>query len=103
VRKVAIAMVALMATSSAFARKTSHHHFKRAAIDHQWATKPNPGGVERHPADVALDRKIGSICCGCYATAARCVPTSGFIRTMSGEAAHAAFNSLVNLQMRVPR
>jgi hypothetical protein len=40
-------MVALMATSSAFARKTSHHHFKRAAIDHQSATKPNPGGVER--------------------------------------------------------
>jgi hypothetical protein len=57
VRKVVIAMVAPMATSSAFARKTSHHHFKRAAIDHQSAAKPNPGGVERHPDDVALDSK----------------------------------------------
>jgi hypothetical protein len=62
---VMVMVMVLMATSSAFARKTSHHHFKRAAIDHQWATKPNPGGVERHPDDVALDRKIGSICRGC--------------------------------------
>jgi hypothetical protein len=62
---VTIMIMVLMATSSAFARKTSHHHFKRAAIDHQSATKPNPGGVERHPDD-ALDRKIGSsICRGC--------------------------------------
>jgi hypothetical protein len=29
--------------------------------------------------------------------------TSGSIRTMSGEAAHAGFNYLVNLQMRVHR
>jgi hypothetical protein len=40
---VAVMIMVLMATSSAFARKTSHHHFKRAAIDHQSATKPNLG------------------------------------------------------------
>jgi len=62
---VAIMIMMLMATSSAFARKTSHHNFKRAAIDRQPATKPNSGGVERYPDDVALDRKIGSICRGC--------------------------------------
>jgi hypothetical protein len=62
---IAIMTVALMANSSAFARKASHHHSKRAAPNHQSATKPNPGGVERHPDDVALDRKIGSICRGC--------------------------------------
>jgi hypothetical protein len=62
---VAIMIMVLMATSSAFARKTSHINFKRAAIYRQSATKPNPGGVERHPDDVALDRKIGSICRGC--------------------------------------
>jgi hypothetical protein len=28
------------------------HHSKRAAPKHQSATKPNPGGVERHPDDV---------------------------------------------------
>src|SRR5260221_5819355 len=33
---------------------------------HQSATKANDrGGIERHPDDVALDRKIGSICRGC--------------------------------------
>jgi hypothetical protein len=54
---IAITIVALMATSSAFARK----HSKRTAP----TTKANHGGVERHLYDVALDRKIGSICRGC--------------------------------------
>src|SRR5882762_8778667 len=46
-------------------------HFARtgspssSAAKHQSATKLDPGGVERHPDDVALDRKIGSICRGC--------------------------------------
>ena len=62
---IAIMMVALLASSSAFARKASHHHSKRTAPNHQSAGKPNPGGVERDPADVELDRKIGSICRGC--------------------------------------
>jgi hypothetical protein len=48
-------MVLLMASSSAFARKASHHHLKRSA-KHQLATKPDPGGAQRHPDDVALDR-----------------------------------------------
>jgi hypothetical protein len=62
-----IVLVALMAASSASARKTSHHHSKHTvASKHQSAPKTNDrGGVERQPDDVALDRKIGSICRGC--------------------------------------
>jgi hypothetical protein len=62
---VAIMIMVLMATSSAFARKASHHHSKRTAPNHQSATKTDPSGVARDPNDVALDRKIGSICRGC--------------------------------------
>jgi hypothetical protein len=54
-----------MASSAAFARKASHHHSKRAAAKHQLTTKTDPGGIARHPDDVAVDRKIGSICRGC--------------------------------------
>jgi hypothetical protein len=61
----AILIVVLIATSSAFARKASQHHSKRAAPNHQSTNKADPGGVARDPADVALDRKIGSICRGC--------------------------------------
>jgi hypothetical protein len=64
-RLIAIMTVVLMATSPAFARKASHHHSKRVATKHQPAPKTDPGGVSRHPDDVALDRKIGSICRGC--------------------------------------
>jgi hypothetical protein len=52
-------MVMLTATSSAFARKASHHHSKRGALKHQLAVNDR-GGVPRHPDDVALDRKIGA-------------------------------------------
>jgi len=62
---IATLLVILMATSSAFARKASQHHSKRAPPDHQSTNKTDPGGVARDPADVALDRKIGSICRGC--------------------------------------
>jgi hypothetical protein len=62
---IAILIVAIMATSSAFARKISQHHSKRAAPNHHSTTKTDPGGVARDPADVALDRKIGNICRGC--------------------------------------
>jgi hypothetical protein len=61
---VAIMIMVLTATSSALARKASHHHSKRAAPHHSTA-KTDPGGVARDPADVELDRKIGSICRGC--------------------------------------
>jgi hypothetical protein len=57
---IAIIMVSLMATSTGFALKASHHHSKRAAPKHQSATKTDPGGIARHPDDVALDRKIRS-------------------------------------------
>jgi hypothetical protein len=63
---IAIVIVSLVATSTAFARKASHHHFKRAAPKHQSATNTDPGGIARHPDDDALDRKIGSICRGCW-------------------------------------
>src|SRR3981081_4064231 len=62
---IAIMMVALLASSSAFARKASQHHSKRVAPKHQSTTKTDPGGVARDPNDVALDRKIGNICKGC--------------------------------------
>ena len=62
---VAIMIMVLMATSSAFARKASQHHSKPAAPNHHSTTKTDPGGVAREPADVELDRKIGSICRGC--------------------------------------
>jgi hypothetical protein len=48
---IAIFIVALMASSTAFARKASHHHSKRAAPKHQLTTKTDPGGVPRHPED----------------------------------------------------
>jgi len=62
---VAILIVVLTATSSAFARKASQHHSKRAPPNHHSTIKTDPGGAARDPADVALDRKIGSICRGC--------------------------------------
>jgi hypothetical protein len=58
-------MVALLANSSALARKASQHHSKRVAPKHQSTTKADPGDVARDLNDVALDRKIGSICRGC--------------------------------------
>jgi hypothetical protein len=60
----AIVIVALLASSPALARKA--HHYSNRAVKHQSATKKaDRGGVERHPDDIALDRKIGSICRGC--------------------------------------
>jgi hypothetical protein len=64
-RLITILIVVLMATSWAFARKASQYHSKRAAPNHHSTTKTDPGGVARDPADVELDRKIGSICRGC--------------------------------------
>jgi hypothetical protein len=57
-------LIVALTTSPSFARKASHHHSKRGAPNHQLATKLDPGGVERHLDDVALDRKTGSICRG---------------------------------------
>jgi hypothetical protein len=62
---IAILIVVLMATSSAFARKPSRHHPKPAVPDHPSTNKPDPAVGARDPADVDLDRKIGSICRGC--------------------------------------
>jgi hypothetical protein len=62
---IAIMIVLLVAIAPAYARKASHHHLKRSAPKYQSATTTDQGGVERHPDDVALDRKIGSICRGC--------------------------------------
>src|ERR1700738_1283126 len=62
---VATLIVILLATSSAFSRKASQHHSKRPVPNHHSTTKTDQGGVARDPADVELDRKIGSICRGC--------------------------------------
>jgi hypothetical protein len=62
---IATLMVILLATSSAFSRKASQHHSKRPVPNHHSTTKTDQGGVARDPADVELDRKIGSICRGC--------------------------------------
>jgi len=62
---IAITIMVLMTTSSAFAHKASQHHSKRAASNHHSPTKTDPGGVARDAPDVELDRKIGSICRGC--------------------------------------
>jgi hypothetical protein len=59
-------LVAMMTTSPGFARKASHHFRHTMVSKHQPTPKTNErGGVERHPDDVALDRKIRSICRGC--------------------------------------
>jgi hypothetical protein len=63
---IAIILVVLMTSAPAFARKAFQHQPKRVASKHQSAVKATDRGViERHPDDVALDRKIGSICRGC--------------------------------------
>jgi hypothetical protein len=54
---IAIKIVALMASASAFARKASHRHTIRGALKHQSAVNDR-GGVPRHPDDVALDRNL---------------------------------------------
>lgn len=61
----AIMIVALMAASPALARKATHHHHKQRTSKHQPAVTTDRGGAARHPDDIALDRKIGSICRGC--------------------------------------
>jgi hypothetical protein len=64
---LAIMIVMLTAASPALARKPTHHHHHHKLR----ASKPQPvvtsdrGGAQRHPDDIALDRKIGSICRGC--------------------------------------
>jgi hypothetical protein len=62
---IAILIAALMATSPALARKASHHHSKGTVAKHQSEATAGPVVVPRHPDDIALDRKIGSICRGC--------------------------------------
>ena len=62
---ISIMIVSLMAISSAFARKAWHHHSNRAASSNLAPAKALGPLPKRHPDDVALDRKIGSICRRC--------------------------------------
>jgi hypothetical protein len=64
-RALIAVLIVVLAASPAFARKASHHHFRRHAAKHPTITNVDRGGALRHPDDVALDRKIGSICRGC--------------------------------------
>jgi hypothetical protein len=52
---IAVTIMVLIATSSAFARKASQHHSKRPAPNHQSTNNTDPGRVARDPADVAHD------------------------------------------------
>jgi hypothetical protein len=61
---VAVLMV-ILTMWPALARKAPHHHLKRHAAKHATITNVDRGGAPRHPDDVRLDRKIGSICRGC--------------------------------------
>jgi hypothetical protein len=58
------ALAVIMAASPALARRALHHHSKRPAPTQQ-SEKIKPPDVQRHPDDVALDRKIKGICRGC--------------------------------------
>lgn len=63
---LAIMIAVLMAASPALARKATHHHHpKPRTPKHQPVVTTDRGGAARHPDDIALDRKIGSICRGC--------------------------------------
>jgi hypothetical protein len=55
----------LMATSPAFSRKARHHRAKHPAAAARTVKTNDGGGIQRHPDDIALDRRIGSICRGC--------------------------------------
>jgi hypothetical protein len=58
-------LIVVFAAAAALARKATHHRHKRDAAMNPTITKVDQGGTPRHPDDVALDRKIGSICRGC--------------------------------------
>lgn len=60
-----VTIAVVMATSPAFSRKARHHRAKHPAAAAQTVKTNDGGGFKRHPDDVALDRKIGSICRGC--------------------------------------
>ena len=50
-------LIVVIASAPVFARQATHHRYRRDAT----TTSVDP----HHPDDVALDRKIGSICRGC--------------------------------------
>ena len=57
-------LIVVLAAAPVFARKATHHRYKRDAAKNA-PTNVDRGGTPRHPDDVALDRKIESICRGC--------------------------------------
>jgi len=58
-------LIVVLAAAPVLARKATHHRYRRDAAMNPTVTKVDRGGTPRHPDDVALDRKIGSICRGC--------------------------------------
>jgi hypothetical protein len=64
-RVLVAVLIVVIASAPVFARKATHHRYKRDAVKHATITNVDRGGTPRHPDDVALDRKIGSICRGC--------------------------------------
>ena len=58
-------LIVLLAAAPVFARKATHHRYKRDAAKSATISNVERGETQRHSDDVALDRKIGSIFRGC--------------------------------------
>jgi hypothetical protein len=64
-RALVAILIVVFAAAPVLARKATHHRLKRDAAMNPTITGVERGVTPRHPDDVALDRKIGSICRGC--------------------------------------
>ena len=64
-RALVAVLIVVLAAAPVLAREASHHRHKRDKLKDATTTNVDRGGTPRHPDDVALDRKIGSICRGC--------------------------------------
>ena len=58
-------LIVVIASAPVFARKATRHRHNRDGAKHTTIKRSDRGGTPRHPDDIALDRKIGSICRGC--------------------------------------
>jgi hypothetical protein len=72
--------------SPAVARKSPPHGFKRQKAKHATIVNVDRRGKPRHPDDIALDRKIGSICRAAELRAQPATvfhPTGGAVRLLA--------------------
>ena len=64
-RALVAVLILVLAAAPVLAREASHHRHKRGKLEDATITNVDRGGTPCRPDDVALDRKIGSICRGC--------------------------------------